>query len=105
MPLYKVMINGRNFHIDMDGRVAKHGFFTFRVVEASDPAAAEYAAVQKIRETQRLRDLVRNTPENPPVMDVTSIDEVKASPRIEEREPGFVWYDEDPKRWWQFWRR
>ncbi len=103
MPYYKVMINGRNFLIDMEGRVAKCGFFTNRFVEAPDPTAAEYAAVQMIRETQSLRDMVRNTPEDPPVMDVTSIDMVETLPHI--REQGLVFYEENPKRWWQIWRR
>ena len=60
MPKYKVEINGANFLINMEGRTAKHGFFTIRFVEAPDSVAAENAAVQMIRETQRLRDLVRN---------------------------------------------
>jgi hypothetical protein len=105
MPNYEVEINGQNFMIDMDGRVAKHGFFITRFVEVTDPAAAENAAVQMIRETQRLRDIVRNDSGDPPVMDVTSIVELESFEGIENREPGFVWYEERPKRWWQFWRR
>src|SRR5262249_8579272 len=62
------------------------------------------AAVQMIRQTQRLRDLFRNDPGDPPVMDVTSIVELESGERIECREPGFVWYEERPRRWWQFWR-
>ena len=58
MPAYRVMINGQDFLIDMDGRLAKYEFFTTRIVESPDPVAAEHAAVQVIRKTQRLRDLV-----------------------------------------------
>ncbi len=105
MPAYRVMINGQNFLVEMDGLVARYGFYTSRIVESPDRAAAEHAAVQMIRETQRLRDLVRNDPGDPPLMDVTSIDELQAGERIENREPGFVWYEERPRRWWQFWRR
>jgi acetolactate synthase regulatory subunit len=105
MPNYRVEINGQNFLIEMDGRVAKHGFFTTRFVEAADPAAAEHAAVQMIRETQRLRDLVRNDLGDPPVMDVISIVELVSDEGIESREPGFVWHEERPRYWWQFWRR
>jgi hypothetical protein len=105
MPKYKVEINGANFLIDMDGRMAKHGFFTTRFIEAADSGAAENAAVQMIRETQRLRDLVRNAPDDPPVMDVTEIDQMESFDGIENLEPGFVWHEERPKRWWQFWRR
>lgn len=105
MPRYRVTINGRNFLIELEGRFARYGFHTSRFVEASDRAAAENAAVRMIRETQRLRDLVRNPPDDPPFMDVTSIDEIESLPPTEEREPGFLWYDENPRRWWRFWRR
>ncbi len=105
MPKYKVLINGANFLIEMDGRIAKYGFFTTRFVEATDADAAENTAVQMIRETQRLRDLVRNAPDDPPVMDVTDITEMESFDGIRNLEPGFAWYEESPKRWWQFWRR
>jgi hypothetical protein len=105
MPAYRVMINGQNFLIEMDGRVAKHGFFTTRIAESPDPAAAEHAAVQMIRQTQRLGDLVRNDPDDLPVMDVTSIVDLESIEEYESRETGFVWYEERPRRWWQFWRR
>ncbi len=105
MPKYKVLINGANFLIDMDGRIAKYGFFTTRFVEALDAGAAENAAVQMIRETQRLRDLVRNAPDDPPVMNVIGITKMESFDGIENLELGFVWYEERPKRWWQFWKR
>jgi hypothetical protein len=105
MARYKVEINGANFLIDMNGRTAKHGFFTDRFVQAADPAATENAAVQIIRETQRIRDLVQNAPDDPPIMDVTSVIELASFDGIENLEPGFVWYEQRPRRWWQFWRR
>jgi hypothetical protein len=105
MRKYKVEINGANFLIEMDGRPEKHKFFTTRFVEAPDAAAAENAAVQMIRETQRLRDLVRNTSDDPPVMDVTSVIELGSFDRIRSLKPGFAWYEDRPRRWWQFWKR
>ena len=105
MPKYKVGINGANFLIDVDGRTAKYGFFTTRFVEAADSAAAESAAVQMIRDTQRLRDLVRNAPGDPPIMDVIAITEMESFDVIKSLEPGFACYEERPRRWWQFWKR
>jgi hypothetical protein len=102
---YHVEINGRNFLIETQRGLAKHGFFTTRFVEAVDRAAVELAAVQTIRENQGLRDLVRNASDDPPIMDVTSIDELAPSHVVEGVEPGFVWYSEDQPRWWQFWKR
>ena len=101
---YLVEINGQNFLIEGDGNIAKHGFVTLRFVEAVDPPSAEDAAVQMLRDTQSLRDLVKNDAEDPPVMDVTQIAELETFDGIETLEPGFVWYEENPKRWWQFWR-
>ena len=105
MPKYQVEINGQNFLLDVESRVGKHGFFTARFVEAANPAAAENAAVRTIRETPRLRKLVRNTSDDPPIMEVTQIVELESFDGIENREPGFVWYVESPRRWWQFWKR
>jgi hypothetical protein len=104
MPKNKVEINGANFLIEMEGRPAKHGFFTTRFVDVPDAAAAEKAAVQMIRETQRLRDLVRNTPDDPPVMFVIGITEIESFAGIENLDLGFAWYEDRPRRWWQFWK-
>ena len=105
MPNFKVEINGANFLIDMEGRTAKHGFLTIRFVEADDGAAAENAAVQMIRDTQRLRDLVRNAPDDPSVIDVTSIIETGVFRWDGEPGAGLRWYEKTPRSWWQFWRR
>ena len=105
MACYRVEINGQNFLIEMDGRLGRYGFFTTRFVEALDPVGAENAAIQRIRETQHLRDSVRNSPDDRPVMDVTLIAELESFDGIANREQGFVWYEENPRRWWQFWRR
>jgi hypothetical protein len=105
MPKFRAEINGANFLIDMEGRTTKYGFFTTRFVESKDSIAAENAVVQGIRETQKLRDLVRNTRDDPPFMDVTSVIELESFDGIENLEPGFVWYEERPRSWWHFWKR
>jgi hypothetical protein len=104
MPKYVVQINGRNFLVEVDGQVSRMGFLTHRVVEARDPGAAENAAVKELRETQSLRDLVRNASDDPPTMDVGEIAELEPSGPREELETGLIWYVESPKRWWQFWK-
>lgn len=105
MANYRLEVNGQNFLLDMEGRRSKFGFFTSRFVEASDPISAENAAVQMIRETQRLRDMIHNDANDRPVMVVTEMIELESFGDIENREPGFVWYEEHAKRWWQFWKR
>jgi len=38
-------------------------------------------------------------------MDVIGITELESFHGIKNLEHGLVWYEERPKRWWQFWRR
>lgn len=104
MAKYQVTIHGQNFLINVGGRAAKHGFYTWRFVEAADALAAEYAAVEMIRQQQDLREAVNNDPADPPIMNVDEIVELESFAGIECLKPGFVWYEHNPKRWWQFWR-
>ena len=92
MPKYRVQIDASNFLVDVDGRVAKHGFITIRWVEANSATDAEKAAVQMIREDQDLRALVKNDPGDPPVMDVLEIAEVESFDGIG-GQPGRIWYE------------
>ena len=87
------------------GRCRSSRLLDFRFVDASDRAAAEDAAVPVIRETRRLRGLVRNSPGCPPLMEVTSIGAIESLPTIEEREPGVSGHDENPRRRWQLGHR
>jgi hypothetical protein len=91
MPQYRVDINGQNFLVLADGRAGKYGFFTTRFVEAPDSAAAEEEAVRVIRETRRLRELVRNAPDDPPLLDVTAVTELDY---YDDRVLGLAWYPE-----------
>jgi hypothetical protein len=104
MPKYQVTIEGQNFLVERNGKIASHGFFAIRFLETADARAAENAAVDAIRRTETLRELVRNPPEDPPIMNVTEILELDSFDGIESLEPGFVWYEESTKRWWQFWK-
>lgn len=105
MATYQVQVHGSNFLVDVDGRVAKRGFLTFRVVEAPDPVQAESIAIASVRTTQSLRDLVRNEPGDPPVMNVEQMVELDEGSPPEETPTGLIWYEDSPRRWWQFWRR
>jgi len=104
MPKYVVQVEGRNFLVERDGKTERHGFFTVQFIEAADVEAAKNAAVEAIRNTESLRDVVRNASDDPPVLDVTRALETESFGEVECRDPGFAWYKEHPKRWWQFWR-
>jgi len=90
MPAYRAVINGENFLVEMDGVIEKHGFFTVRSVSADDPAAAESMAVQVLRDDQKLRGLIKNTPDDPPTMSVNEIIEIETFDPNEQ--PELTWY-------------
>jgi len=104
MPKYVVTIDASNFLVEMDNQLAKRGFIALKLVEADDPKKAEFAAVQMLRDDQGLREMVRNEPNDPPVMDLEEIAEVDSFDSFP-TQPGLIWYELNPKRWWQFWRR
>ena len=96
MKHYRVFIHGKNFLLRFGGKPKKVGFYTTRVVEATDEKAAENAAVLTLRQRQSLRDVVLNDRTDPPLMFVEEITEVAISTEEAQRpEPGLVWYAED----------
>jgi ribosomal protein S27AE len=65
MKKYRVMLEGRNFLLDIEGSVKKYGFFTTRYVEAEDFQQAEMKAMQLIREDQVLKTATKNESSKP----------------------------------------
>jgi hypothetical protein len=102
VPLYRVNIHGKNFLIEMDGVIDKWGFYTFRDVMAANPEDAEFAAIQMLREHQRLRGIIKNSVDDPPMMHLEELTEIEVPNPIE---PGLTWYPEKTARWWQIWKR
>ncbi len=94
MPAFAVILNGRNFLVELDGELRKHGFYTQCEVEARDEEEAELLAVSKIREQGSLRDLVRNRADDPPTVYADEISEIAS---VDSSRPikGLAWYRED----------
>ncbi len=105
MTKFRVELNGSSFLIDMEGTIAKHGFITVRFVEAADGNTALREALSLMTSNNNLRITIKNEEDDPPVMDVTSVTEVESFEMQEDHQPGLIWYEENPRRWWQFWKR
>jgi hypothetical protein len=73
---YKIVLNGRNFQIGVDGRVRKLGFFGTRFVKARDAKDAELKAIGLIRKDSSLNISVRNAGDDPPVIYLSELSEV-----------------------------
>jgi hypothetical protein len=91
MPHYRVFLNGRNFSLKVDDRVQRLGFFTFRVIEASDGAEAERLAIEMLRQDRWLREATLNDRSDPRTIHVEEV--VEAEPPDEgEGTPGLSFY-------------
>jgi len=88
---YIVSINGRNFLMRMDGKIRKAGFYTTRFVEAQDVEEAEAVAIGLIRSDAKLSSSILNRREDPPILTVEEIEEVK---KLQSQE-GYAFYPEE----------
>lgn len=97
MKKFRVLLNGRNFLLDMgyDG-LKKHGFFTTRWVKANDEVEAENSAVEMVRQCSQLRSVVLNEKDDPPEIFLEEID-VAVAFEYFRRKPGkgYIFYPED----------
>ena len=76
MKKYCVLINGRNFLLDFDGKKQKMGFYTNRFVEAKSVKEAENLAIDLMRREPKLNNNVFNNQNDPPMLYVDEIKEV-----------------------------
>ncbi|MEO0480061.1 MAG: hypothetical protein AAF196_11315 [Planctomycetota bacterium] len=91
---FQVSLEGRNFLVEMHGRVVRAGFFTSRRVVAEDGPTAEKIAIDAVQAMPDLRTMVRNDEADPPRIEVEKtvlLDAFEAEPA----QPGLAWYAED----------
>ena len=74
---YRILVNGQNFLLEMDGENRKTGFYTTRFVEAQDAEQAEALAVELIKSDPKLSNIVLNKRGDSPRVYVEEIEEVK----------------------------
>ena len=95
MSRYRVLVNGKNFLLEVEGRAQKVGFYATRFVEAADPEEAEGAAFEMIRSDPGLRGIVLNEQDDPPMLYAEEAEEADAREPGGELNSGFSWYVED----------
>jgi hypothetical protein len=91
---YLVRLHGRNFKLEVDGGAEVASFLTTRFVDASDESQAiEKAKARVLNElSQRL-----NTDDDPPLLTVDEMFQVKWSARRFRKQGGFTFYGVNPK--------
>jgi hypothetical protein len=95
---FVVEVRGHNFLVHFDGEPEPrvHGFLTQVDVEADDEDGAETAAIDLLRRSEKLCDMVRNTPDDPPRLFVERMGEYESGPLPPLTvEPALIWFPED----------
>ena len=67
MAVYRVLINGSNFWLTVDGKPTRMGFYLTRFVHAESDEQAEEAAIRALRDHPKLQTL-HNDPSDHPVI-------------------------------------
>lgn len=95
MKKFKIIVEGRNFLINIDKFPKKMGFYTIRFVEADDESKAESVALDLVRVELKERDIILNDFANPPMLYIEQIEEVSSFNKKEIHGKGFTWYPEN----------
>jgi hypothetical protein len=90
MKKYRVLIEGSNFAIILDGKVGKYGFFTTRFVKAKDSKNAKILVMNLIKD--ELKSTILNDRLDPPVMYVEEIHEMDDFGDNMVPGSGFTWF-------------
>jgi hypothetical protein len=91
---YKVFLSGQNLLTEVEGSLQYLGFYTTRSVEAATEAEAESLTLDLIRRDEKLLQMMRNEPDDPPTFLIEEI--VEIVDEAEARNTGFAFYLETP---------
>ena len=93
MSYYKIIIEGKNCWVNIDGTVRKLGFFTTRVGHASNASQAKEAVLLEL--SKELRSYLSNDSFDLPEITGDEITEIGLTEATEIPGAGFTWYQED----------
>jgi hypothetical protein len=82
--------------IDLGDGLTKHGFYTTRFVEASNPDEAELKAVESLRQWNEIKSLLENEKNDPPMLYADEILELETFEGVNrDVEKGASWYKQE----------
>jgi len=88
---FRVLINGQNYWLNIEGKPQKTGFYTTRFVEAQDAEKAKAIAEEMIRGDSKLSHGLLNERDDPPVICIEKVEEVVTLAPAH----GYAFYSED----------
>jgi len=95
---YIVLLEGRNFILDYEGKPTRFGFSTTRHVEAADPEEAGRRAIEDVLADDRLNASLLNDPSNPPRVTTTRTIEVESFASDPSPDLGYIFYEDHDTR-------
>ena len=98
MPLFRVIIHGRNFRLNPEGKWEKFGFYAPRFAEAPDSVLAEHVALEDFRQSAKYLDLIQsslNSEDDLPVLCGEDIAEVPRQESVGKGPAGLALYREE----------
>jgi len=95
MNKYRVMINGQNYLMNVEGMPRRMGFYKTYFLQAETPEDAENLAVQRIIDDPKWQGNVLNETYDPPVMYLESLTELDTFDDVPQLEQGYSFYPED----------
>ncbi len=101
MATYRVLIEGRNFILNVDGKSARYGFYQVMFLEATDEQEAETEAVRLLKSDVDLKTRTENHTDDPPKLFVESITAVDRNDTPGVSSVGRSYFRDKP--WWRFW--
>ena len=90
MPIYYVIVWGRNCLLEYDGRVQRLGFFATRSLVAANAATAAKTAIDSVR--SEFEGCLLNPPDAPPVF---AIEEIAEADELRGPNKGATGYPDD----------
>ena len=102
MKKYRLLMKGRNFLINEDGKQKKHGFHQNIFIDADSPRQAELLAASTIWHDEELKKNILNPDDDPPAIQLDTIWELDILDDVSQVETGRIFFIEK-KKWWKFW--
>lgn len=93
MKKYKVLVEGNNYEVCLDGNTSKYGFFTTRFIETKNSGEAEIVAMDLIRD--ELKEIAMNDIVDPPTIYVEETQEIDDFGDNIVPGSGFTWFESE----------
>jgi len=93
MKKYSVIVKGTNVYLNR-GQIERMGFFANRWFEATSKQEAEELAIKDVRRELIAREILFNSPEDPPVLTVEKTQEVDSFGDNIVPGKGFTFYED-----------